>query len=188
MYLLEEQSLQINYNFGNETIRVDDIDIKIINLIQEDPSMTHSNIARIINKSQPTVGVRLKKLKDSGLLQIQAGINFKNSEIYLAVAHMKVKNASNILEIAKACPFMLNAFTLSGEYNVSILLASRNIRQLYDVINYHFRAHTEVQKVSMDLIIEFAEDFILPMIFDTETLIPTLESGYKAKCECCKSP
>lgn len=187
MNILEEQSLQINYNFGNEKLRVDDIDIKILKLIQEDPEMTHSNIARRVNKSQPTVGMRLKKLKDSGILQIQAGINFKNSEIYLVVAHLKVKNASNILEIAKTCPFMLNAFKLSGEYNVSILLASRNIKQLYDVVNHHFRANSEVQKVSMNLIIEFAEDFILPMTFDPETLIPSVESEYGTNFECCKT-
>ena len=187
MNLLEEQSFQINYNFGNDNLKVDDIDIKILKLIQEDPDMTHSDIAKIINKSQPTVGMRLKKLKDSGILQIQAGINFKNSEIYLVVAHLKVKNANNILEIAKTCPFMLNAFKLSGEYNVSILLASRNIRQLYDVINHHFRANLEVQKVSMDLIIEIAKDFVLPMTFDSETLIPSLESEYSSNFECCKT-
>lgn len=182
-----EQSFQINYNFGNENIKVDDIDIKILKLIQEDPSMTHSNIAKIINKSQPTVGMRLKKLKDAGILQIQSGINFKNADMYLVMANLKVKNASRILEIAKTCPFMLNAFKLSGEYNVSILLSSRNIRQLYDVINHHFRANSEVQKVSMDLIIEFAKDFILPLTFESETLIPSLEKGCGTNCEYCKS-
>ncbi len=30
---------------------MDDIDIKIIKLVQEDPSMTHSSIAKAINKS-----------------------------------------------------------------------------------------------------------------------------------------
>lgn len=187
MHILEEQSFQINYNFGDETLRVDDIDIKIINLIQEDPSMTHSNIAKIINKSQPTVGMRVKKLKDSGILQIQAGINFKNSEIYLVMANLKVKTADSIVEIAKTCPFMLNAFKLSGEYNVSILLASRSIKQLYEVVSHHFRANSEVQKVSMDLIIEFANDFILPMTFDYETLIPPLKSAYGTNCKYCKS-
>ena len=83
---------------------------------------------------------------------------------------------------------MLNAFKLSGEYNDFILLASSEIKQLYDVVNNHFRANSEVQKVSMDLITEFAKNFILPMVFDSEELIPSLESGYGANnCEYCIS-
>ncbi len=177
MYILEEQSYQINYNFGNEILRMDEIDIKILKLIQEDPSMTYSNIAKKINRSQPTVGQRVKKLKKSGIFQIQPGINFKNADIYLVVAHLNVKDTSAILEIAKTCPLVVNAFKLSGEYNVSILLASRNIRQIYDDVNHYFRANSEVQKVSLDLIIEFAKDFILPMAFDSEALKPSLERG-----------
>ena len=43
---------------------------KIIRLIQEDPSMDHSKIAEVTKKSQPTVGIRIKKLRDSGFLKI----------------------------------------------------------------------------------------------------------------------
>ncbi|KKM95532.1 hypothetical protein LCGC14_1187160, partial [marine sediment metagenome] len=43
---------------------------KIIKLIQEDPSMDHSKIAEVTKKSQPTVGIRIKKLRDSGFLKI----------------------------------------------------------------------------------------------------------------------
>ncbi|KKK46377.1 hypothetical protein LCGC14_0576430 [marine sediment metagenome] len=49
---------------------MDDIDKKIITLIQEDPDMTHSKIAKVIKKSQPTVGIRIKKLRDFRFLKI----------------------------------------------------------------------------------------------------------------------
>ncbi|HEC40538.1 hypothetical protein LCGC14_0901970 [marine sediment metagenome] len=177
----------MNYNFDNSILRVDETDAKIIKLIQEDPSRSHSSIAREINISQPTVGIRIKKLKESGILQIQPGINFKNANIKLIMVHLGVKNPTKVLEMAKNCPLMLNAFKISGEYNVSIFLAGTNIRQLYTVVNHHFRANSEVQKVSMELITEFAKNFILPMVSESETLRPSLESGYDANCEFCKS-
>jgi len=55
-------------------------------------------------------------------------------------------------------------------------LIEDNISQLYTIVNHHFRANSEVQKVSMDLITEFAKNFILPMVFGSEALILSLES------------
>ncbi len=186
MNLMEEHSMQINYDLGAGIFRMDDIDKKIITLIQEDPGMTHSNIAKVIKKSQPTVGKRIKKLRDSGILKIQSGINFKNADISLVVVHLITKNPQNLFEMVKRCPFMLNAFNLSGEYNISIFLASSDIRQLNDVVNNHFRANSEVQKVSMDIITNIAQDFILPMDIYSKAFILPLESRSETYCEYCK--
>ncbi len=183
---MEEQSIQISYDLGARILKIDDIDKKIIMLIQEDPSMTHSKIAKVIKKSQPTVGIRIKKLKDSGILKIQSGINFKNADITLVVVHLKTKNPQNLFEMVKRCPFMLNAFKLSGEYNVSIFLASSDIRHLNDVVNNHFRANSEIQKVSMDLITNIAQNFILPMDIYSKAAIQPFEGRSDANCEYCK--
>lgn len=89
--------------------------------------------------------------------------------------------------MVKYCPLMLNAFKLSGEYDVSIFLVSSDIRQIYDVVNTHFRANSEVQKVSMDLVTNISQDFILPLDLDIEGQTPSLESRYGANCEYCKN-
>lgn len=183
---MEEQSREISYNLDAGIFRMDDIDKKIFTLIQEDPSMSHSEIAKMIKKSQPTVGIRIKKLMDSGILKIQPGINFKNAAITLVIVNLKTKNPQNLFEMVRRCPYMLNAFNLSGDYNVSIFLASSDIRQLYDVVNNHFRANSEVQKVSMDIISNIAQDFILPMNIYSKAFILPLESRSDTYCEYCK--
>jgi len=99
----------------SEKLKLDDIDRKIISLIQQEPNLTHTQIAKKINRSQPTVGMRIKKLEKSGILQFQPGINFKKVELFLAKVELKTKNPEEILEMAKFCPFMRNAFRLSGE-------------------------------------------------------------------------
>lgn len=93
--IMEEHLTQVSYDLGVGILGMDEIDKKIITLIQEDPSMTHSKIAKIIQKSQPTVGKRIKKLTDSGILKIQPGINFKNADISLVIVRLKTKNPNN---------------------------------------------------------------------------------------------
>ena len=42
-----------------EILGIDDDDYKIIEMLEKDPSVTHSDIAREIEKSQPAVGARI---------------------------------------------------------------------------------------------------------------------------------
>ncbi|MHA1350914.1 MAG: Lrp/AsnC family transcriptional regulator [Promethearchaeota archaeon] len=44
-------------------LKLDDIDRKIITLVQDDPNLTHTQIAEKISRSQPTVGMRIKSLR-----------------------------------------------------------------------------------------------------------------------------
>ncbi|MFW9829598.1 MAG: Lrp/AsnC family transcriptional regulator, partial [Candidatus Thorarchaeota archaeon] len=51
---------------NDKKLKLDKIDLKLISLLQEDPNLTHYQIAEIVNRSQPTVGTRLRKLKEKG--------------------------------------------------------------------------------------------------------------------------
>mgnify|MGYP001106508444 CR=1 FL=1 len=167
----------------SEKLQLDDIDKQIITLVQEHPDMTHTQIAEQINRSQPTVGMRIKKLEKEGILQFQPGINFKNVNLYLATVELKTREPEEVMEMARYCPFMLNAFRLSGEHNICILLASSELEKLDNIINYHFRNKDEVGSVSMEIVTEIAKDFILPIDFDSEDHNPTLEDGCGPKCK-----
>jgi len=46
----------------NELLKIDEADKKIIEMIEENPDITHSDIAKEIEKSQPAVGARIIKL------------------------------------------------------------------------------------------------------------------------------
>jgi len=167
----------------SDKLKLDDIDRRIITLVQDDPNLTHTQIALQINRSQPTVGMRIKKLEKEGILQFQPGINFRKVDLFLASVELNTKHPNEILEMAKFCPFMLNAFRLSGSHNICILLASSKLEKLDNIINYHFRSDPGVQSVSMNMITEIAKDFILPVDFESEEHIPTLEAGCGEKCK-----
>jgi len=166
----------------SDKLKLDDIDKQIITLVQEDPNQTHTQIAEKINRSQPTVGMRIKKLEKNGILQMQPGINFRLVNIHLATVELNTKNPKEIFEMAKCCPFMLNAFKLSGDHNICILLASSELTKLDTIINYHFRSNPDVQSVSMEVVTEIAKDFILPIDFSSDDHDPTIENGCGDKC------
>ncbi len=164
-------------------LKLDDIDRKIITLVQDDPNLTHTQIAEKINRSQPTVGMRIKKLEKEGILQFQPGINFKKVDLFLSMVELNTKRPDEILEMAKYCPFMLNAFRLSGPHNICILLSSSKLDKLDNIVNYHFRSNPDVNSVSMNMITEISKDFILPIDFKSEEHTPTLEEGCGANCK-----
>ena len=167
----------------SEKLKLDDIDRQIITLVQENPNLTHTQIAETINRSQPTVGMRIKKLEKDGVLQFQPGINFKKVDLFLATVELNTRKPEEILDMAKHCPFILNAFRLSGEHNMCILLASSKLDKLDKIVNYHFRNNPDIHSCSMEVVTEISKDLILPIDFDSEQHTPTLEEGCGEKCK-----
>ncbi|KKN25327.1 hypothetical protein LCGC14_0885920 [marine sediment metagenome] len=167
----------------SEKLKLDDIDRQIITLVQNDPALTHTEIATKINRSQPTVGMRIKKLEKNGILQFQPGINFKRVDLNLAMVELNTSKPDELMEMAEHCPFMLNAFRLSGAHNLCILLTSSKLSKLDNIVNYHFRNNPNIQSVAMELVIDIAKDFILPVDFDSEEYDPSIENGCGEKCK-----
>lgn len=152
----------------SEKIGIDQIDCRIMDLIQKAPNLTHTEIATHVNRSQPTVGMRIKKLENLGVLKYQAGINIKAADLCFARAEVQTKNPRQAIEIVKKCPFMLNAFRLSGDSNVSILLVGLSFKDIDHIINYHFRNDPNVINVHIDIIADVANDLVLPIDLNLE--------------------
>lgn len=159
----------------SEVLKIDDIDKQIINLIQEQPNLTHTQIAKKVNRSQPTVGMRIRKLEELGVLQFQAGINIKTADMYFARIEIQTKSPEEIYKIANICPFILNAFRTSGDFNVSLLITSFTLEDIEKIVNYHFRSMGEVKKVLINIITDVMTDYIVPINFNFN----------KCKCKLC---
>ncbi|MHA2006707.1 MAG: Lrp/AsnC family transcriptional regulator [Candidatus Hodarchaeales archaeon] len=165
--------------------KLDDLDKKIISIIQNKPEITHSEVAKIVNRSQPTIGTRLKRIKKTGFLQIQSGVNFKKVSFNLVSVSINTNSPKTIMEMAKACPFMLNAFRLSGIFNVMVLLAHSSLKKLYNVIDQHFRSNPDVQMVSMSVVSDIADNFVHPLVFNSGIFNPNFADGCSENCHYC---
>ena len=152
----------------SEKLKIDDIDCQIMDLVQKEPNLTHAQIAEHVNRSQPTIGMRIKKLEKLGVLKYQAGITLKNRDLCFARVDIQTNNPQASFKMVKKCPFMLNAFSLSGKKNISVLIVGFNLKALEKIVNHHFRSNPIVTEVQMDLIVDVADDLVLPLNFNIE--------------------
>ncbi|MBD3342041.1 MAG: winged helix-turn-helix transcriptional regulator [Candidatus Lokiarchaeota archaeon] len=147
-------------------LKLDEVDRQIIDLIQKKPNITHTEIAEKVGRSQPTVGIRVRKLEEQGMLNFQAGINIRDSKLSFAKVEIETDSPTNILDNVSCCPYVLTAFKLSGVANLSILLGCPDLEFLDKIVNHHFRNNDEIKSVSMDIITSVLNDLVLPMEFE----------------------
>ncbi|MBD3194419.1 MAG: winged helix-turn-helix transcriptional regulator [Candidatus Lokiarchaeota archaeon] len=150
----------------DDDYELDEIDRQIIEIVEENPNISHTDIAEKVERSQPTIGMRIQKLKENGILQFQAGLNLKVADMIYARVEIQTEKPKELLEEVRGCPYILNAFRLSGKINVSVLMANSRIAHLDDIVNHFFRDNPKVKKASMNIITEIVNDFVLPIDLD----------------------
>ncbi|MHA2391858.1 MAG: Lrp/AsnC family transcriptional regulator [Promethearchaeota archaeon] len=168
----------------SEKMGIDQIDCRIMDLIQKEPTLTHTEIATHVNRSQPTVGMRIRKLENLGVLKYQAGINIKAADLCFARIELQTNNPKKAIHVVQNCPFMLNAFRLSGDSNLSILMVGLNFKDLDDIVNRHFRNDPEVKSVHIDIIADVLNDFVLPIDLNLDYGQLSLKKMCCGKCNC----
>jgi len=166
----------------SKAFKIDELDKSIIEIIQKEPSLTHTEIARKVNRSQPTIGTRIRKLEKAGVLKFQAGINVKTMDLLLARVEIQTSKPDETVKLVKDCPHMLNAFRLSGTSNFSILVVSNKLAHLDEIVNHHFRKDPNILEVYMDIITDVTNDFILPLDFNFENCSLTSNHECRGKC------
>jgi DNA-binding Lrp family transcriptional regulator len=166
----------------SEVFNIDDIDRNIIELIQKEPTLTHTEIAKKVNRSQPTIGMRIRKLESSGVLKFQAGINIKTTDLFLARVEIQTLKPQEIIDLVKNCPHMLNAFRISGTSNISIFMVSSKLEHLDNIVNRHFRKNPSVSSVFLDIITDVINDLVLPFDFSFDKCGMTLDGECCSQC------
>lgn len=161
---------------------LDELDKSIIMLLQKNPNITHSEIAKRIGRSQPAVGSRIHRLEDKGVISSKVGINFRTTDIHLVKVELATRNPEEVFEMGKYCPFIINCMKLSGEYNVMVLLASSSLKKIDNVVDCHFRNKEHISSVRMDLITGILKDLILPIDFEMDKHDPDPIDGCGPDC------
>ena len=152
----------------NKKLKIDEVDKQIIQLLQNNPEMTHSEISEKVHKSQPAVGARIIKLRRKNLLNTQIGVNFKKVDIKLAKVTMLVKNVADLLSKFEHCPFVLHAFKISGNTNLMVMIAAPDIKTIDKMVDTCWRSHPDIMTINVSYIISSVKDLILPVNFDIE--------------------
>jgi Lrp/AsnC family transcriptional regulator, leucine-responsive regulatory protein len=152
----------------NEKLGLDDRDNTILSLVQNDPLVSQEEIAKKIKLSQPSVGARIRKLREKGILYTVNGVNFKVADLSLGKIDLVTTDTAAILQQFKDCPFFINALVTSGRYNLCLFFAATDIKRLEGIVNCHLRNNPKVKEVEMNIVISTSKDFVLPLNIDYE--------------------
>ncbi|MBN1800563.1 MAG: Lrp/AsnC family transcriptional regulator [Candidatus Lokiarchaeota archaeon] len=154
--------------------KLDEIDRQIVEILQQEPNITYTTIAKKVHRSQPTVGQRIKRLEECGLIKYNVGVSLKDIDMYLAKVEIKTKNPDSIVPIINQCPHIFRVFELSGTNNFEFIIISENLKDLDKVVNYHFRNNPNIKTIKMEIILDVYDDLIVPINLVTSTCKCTL--------------
>jgi DNA-binding Lrp family transcriptional regulator len=164
---------------------LDEKDKKIISLLEENPDLSQSEIAAQVGISQPSVGVRLRKLKEKGALSFLIGMNFKKIDLFLVNVEMTAENSTEILKKFRGCPYFLNGFVVSGKRNLSLFFVSEDLTTIDSLVDAHLRNREDVKDVEVNIVITSYKDLIFPVRMKMEKS-DSPPCGSKGSCGECR--
>ncbi|MEM0448873.1 MAG: Lrp/AsnC family transcriptional regulator [Methanomassiliicoccales archaeon] len=167
-------------------MKLDDKDRSIITFYSQDPTISQEIIAKRLGLSQPSVAMRIARLKQMGALEIQYGINPLKLGLYLAKVDVSSTEPEHILEMFRECPYFANGFTVSGKSNLCLLFYSESVATLEAIVNGHLRSNPSVRDVDFNIIITSERKLIFPTMLMTE-ISDTPPCGIKMECKECSS-
>ena len=165
---------------------IDDKDRIILSLTHDNQNISQEEIAKKLKISQPSVAVRIRKLKEKGLIDQIIGVNLNKVSLKVAMVRISTTNTEKILNMFRDCPFFINGFIITGKDNLVLLLAGDDMPSLESIIDSHIRPDNDVQSVDFDLIITSIKNFIVPIKIPTGNL-NNPPCGQNHKCKDCNA-
>ncbi len=154
----------------NDQLEIDDTDKEIIELLQQDPNITHSEIAEKVHKSQPAVGARIIKLKRKFLLTERIGSEFNKLPLKLARIEIAAKNVMGLWEKFSKCPHIINCFKMTGDYNLMIEFVAPNVRTVDKFVDECLRQDPSITAIRTNFVIDTLRTYVVPLSFEVERL------------------
>jgi len=161
-------------------VKLDQKDRKIITLLHDNHEISQEEIAKTVHLSQPSVAIRIKKLKDRGIIDHIIGVNLNKVGVYIAMVFVRTTNTTKILNMFRECPFFLNGFVISGEKNLMLLMAGEDLASLESIIDERLRPDEDVQSADFNIVISSIKDFVMPIkMIERPLKIPPCGIDYK---------
>lgn len=176
----------MNNKYGSETMRLDEKDKIIMTMYATIPDVSQEEIAKKIGLTQPSVALRVRKLKDSGALEVQTGINPFKMGLFMAKVDVTSNNPVPILDMFRECPYFANGFTVSGKHNLCLMFMSKRITTIESIVNHHIRSLPSVSDLEFNIIIDSAKSVVVPasLVGGGSNLPPC---GNEQDCTLCNS-
>lgn len=113
---------------------LDEIDWKLLELLEQDGRLTYKDLGNLVNLSGPAVAKRVDRLSATGIIRgYHADIDLTKLGLSLtAFSHLSVARAKST-EIAKqlgAMPEVTDCFRIAGEYSYIVRVHVASVKEL----------------------------------------------------------
>jgi DNA-binding Lrp family transcriptional regulator len=167
----------------------DEKDKVILTMYSKNPDVSQEKIADIIGLRQPSVAVRIRKLRDAGALELQAGVDPFKLGLQIAKVDVTTTDPGKVIKLFEACPYFMNGLIISGKNNLSLFFVAENISTLESIVDGHLRWMPEVQQVDFNIVISTAKRMVMPvdLVWKDKKGGPCVPNGTCLECESYKS-
>ncbi len=147
-------------------IHLDEIDRRIISILQQNGRTALVEIGRKTGMTHVGVKRRLERLVKGGLIRISANVDISRLKFKAAIILVEVENyerLQQLIEMFKNCPRIICLATLSGTYNLMVLIAAEDMDTLESMIlgECAIRGQRGIRKSDVQII----ESFYYPVHF-----------------------
>lgn len=144
---------------------MDRIDRKLLNLLQHDASRTNFDLADAVGLSPSSCLRRVRRLRKAGIIdRIVARLNpSKTGRVLKAMVTVELKlhgdqHMRRFLDLATAEPAVSQAYAVTGETDVVLVLSLRDMEEFDALCDRLFRDQTNVARFFTMMVIRTAKD------------------------------
>lgn len=122
-----------------EKYEIDNVDRKILTLLQEDSRMPYSEIARQLIVSGGTIHQRMDKLKQMGVVE-GSSINLNLQKMgydvtaFLGIHLNSSKGLTNVINELKAMPEVVESYYTTGKYALLIKVHTKTTKDFHNFL------------------------------------------------------
>lgn len=152
------------------TVRLDDLDRKILTQLQEDASQSLDEIARKVGSSKTPVWNRIRRMKEAGVIGRQTVLLDPESLGLEACFFVLIRTSEHeadwqrrFLDALRARPEVLEAHRLAGDIDYILKVRVKNARaydEFYQALISEVRIHNVTALLSME---EIKSTTLLPL-------------------------
>lgn len=139
---------------------IDDLDARIITILQSDGRINNTEIGKSLGVSEATIRGRVKRLIDDEIIQIVAVSNplklgFEiTGDLYISVDMTKMENVISSISKFKELWYIV---ATTGRSNLNAEFVVKNLEDLHDLVYNHISHIDGVQKVEIDVIMKYVK-------------------------------
>jgi Lrp/AsnC family transcriptional regulator for asnA, asnC and gidA len=131
--------MEVNYEFDN-------VDLKILSILQQDASIPYTEIGKQVFVSPGTVHVRMKKMEQAGVVKgtrLQIDYTKLGYDIiaFLGIYLERGDLYDLVISKLKEIPEIITAHYTTGNYGIFVQIVCRDTKHLHQVL------HNKIQKV-----------------------------------------